>query len=428
MLAYGDWLKRAIAFVHNVRALPGEIELETEVAPPFSDQEIQEFAQACRLPLPEPLRRFWITASRHCHCTYSWETPRAFHKQLLVAFDDSTSFVSGGPNFESPEYVLSIVNDNSWDDETWRTTYPKDSRYWEWSFPLLPFGNGDYIGLYVRENPTNPPVVVLCHDGCGASGVIAPDFDQFLILWERLGYIWIHRLYAFINQRTGLLDPDSFPGPTEALDSLLRGEARADLVRPNLTFTEDEWSSSDDARTMLTWLEHSDKLDDRKYRLFACACCRRIWNRMSGVGRQAIEIAEKYVDGLASTRELNRAAKDLTGMWDKTAFPIVAGGFLAWETTWEIRQHLDEPELSVEKAAHADLVRHIFGSPFQLNETLPIMRVDVLRLAKRQYAGENCAAELHRALNEAGEERLAEHFLRLDHPKGCWALDCILGR
>jgi hypothetical protein len=103
---------------------------------------------------------------------------------------------------------------------------------------------------------------------------------------------------------------------------------------------------------------------------------------------------------------------------------------LRWGTfvSWHICQHLDEPDLSREKAAHADLVRHIFGNPFRSVPQPRVTQLEIVRLAKRLYDGEDCAAELRKALDQEGEGDLAEHFRVAEHPKGCWALDLLLGK
>ena len=48
--------------------------------------------------------------------------------------------------------------------------------------------------------------------------------------------------------------------------------------------TEAEWLACTDPKSMLDLL--GDKLSDRKLRLFACACCRRIWHLLQPTSSQ----------------------------------------------------------------------------------------------------------------------------------------------
>ena len=96
--------------------------------------------------------------------------------------------------------------------------------------------------------------------------------------------------------------------------------------------------------------------------------------------------------------------------------------------SWEITQHLDEPDLTAEKAVHADLVRHMFGNPFHRFVKRKPFSSALRQLAERLYNGTASAMELRQALHDAGHDTLAQHFRRADHPKGCWALDLILGK
>lgn len=53
----------------------------------------------------------------------------------------------------------------------------------------------------------------------------------------------------------------------------------------------------------------------------------------------------------------------------------------------------------------------------------------IRQLAESLYGGEDCAFALHDALLDVGEMDLAQHFAEPGrHPKGCWAVDLILGK
>src|SRR5258708_7473595 len=67
--------------------------------------------------------------------------------------------------------------------------------------------------------------------------------------------------------------------------------------------TEAEWLNCDGP--MLDFLQ--GRASNRKLRLFACACCRRVWNCLwsGSIGRAAILTAERFADGLATVEELD---------------------------------------------------------------------------------------------------------------------------
>src|SRR5262245_30185047 len=73
--------------------------------------------------------------------------------------------------------------------------------------------------------------------------------------------------------------------------------------------TEAEWLGCDDPRRMLTFVAWSlEEGAYRKARLFAVACTRRVWRRLSDERScEAVRMAERFADGLATLEQLREA-------------------------------------------------------------------------------------------------------------------------
>lgn len=69
---------------------------------------------------------------------------------------------------------------------------------------------------------------------------------------------------------------------------------------------EDWWRTCTQPESMLVFV--ADRTTNRKLRLFAVACCRRLWHLLPNDCRQALEVAERFTDGHASEEERQNAA------------------------------------------------------------------------------------------------------------------------
>jgi hypothetical protein len=234
--------------------------------------------------------------------------------------------------------------------------------------------------------------------------------------------------------------------------------------------TEAEWLASTKLNPMLDYLQ--GKASDRKWMLFSCACVRRIWRLVTDARcRSYVEVAERFADGLASGEELNRAAEvievadDLEDEAGNHTFQAVesvgytgalaaqtaaakasdSASFAAANASGEWSAEAWNAAEAAEHRTQMVLLRDLFGNPFR-----PPPAIDpavlawnggtVRRLAQCIYeerqmpegALDNARlGVLADALRDAGcdsEEILAHCRSEGPHVRGCWVVDCVLGR
>jgi hypothetical protein len=78
--------------------------------------------------------------------------------------------------------------------------------------------------------------------------------------------------------------------------------------------TEEEWLACTNPWPMVACLR--GMVSDRKLRLFACACCRRIWHLLGDERlRKAVEVAEAHSDGNAGAEALLAARDAALTVW-----------------------------------------------------------------------------------------------------------------
>jgi hypothetical protein len=193
-------------------------------------------------------------------------------------------------------------------------------------------------------------------------------------------------------------------------------------------FGEPEWEAATDAYALLH--RGGKDLDDRKLRLFACACCRRLPILMEDDRNvRAIEVAEQYADGLVAKRELKKARKAARIPW-LTSFEPYDEAVLAINAT---RQFL--PARQQEHIC--SLLRDLTGNPFRPVRFKPSwLRANggaVQQLAQAIHAEQRWEEMpiLGDALEDAGcvDPTILDHCRRPgEHAVGCWLIDAVLGR
>jgi hypothetical protein len=224
--------------------------------------------------------------------------------------------------------------------------------------------------------------------------------------------------------------------------------------------TEAEWIHCADPRAVLEWLRNCRKLSERKSRLFAVACARKVWPWMLDErSRQAIEVSEQFADGLVGQKVLNTvrreafaASKSATSPSSEQVAAIVALDVCMntkRHDCWEMAEATAECANSLifhvlgdaagwaDREAQCEILRCIFGNPFRLVAINPFWFAwndrTIPKIAQAIY--EDCAFDrlpiLADALEDAGcnnADILAHCRGPGPHVRGCWVVDLLLGK
>jgi hypothetical protein len=225
--------------------------------------------------------------------------------------------------------------------------------------------------------------------------------------------------------------------------------------------TETEWVACTDPMPMLEFVR--GKASDRKLRLIAVACCRGALRLLQSQNyRNAVEVSERFADGLASDDKLRKArsqARESAGRtimvrvypsypWSRhTQSNIARGvvGSVCSRDIYEVIQAINnicvtannaesyEAKREDERRQRAQLLRDVVRyplTPLTLNPSW--LTSTVLALANGIY--EERAFDrmpiLADALQDAGcdNEGILNHCQQSgEHVRGCWVIDSILG-
>jgi hypothetical protein len=218
--------------------------------------------------------------------------------------------------------------------------------------------------------------------------------------------------------------------------------------------TEYEWLCCENPHPMMKWLHERGYRQERKFRLFAVACCRRIWSLLADErSRWAVEVSEAYADGSTTASNLAAARYD-----DPNGRETDGAGYAAWMAAgpdgYNAAIHTslavaavsgDVGEggcmseglfaISEESRYRCSLLWEIVGPlPFRELPIEPLWRTqNVIDLARTIYELRSSERMpiLADALLDASctEEEILRHC-RSDgpHVRGCWVVDLILGK
>ncbi len=232
--------------------------------------------------------------------------------------------------------------------------------------------------------------------------------------------------------------------------------------------TEAEWLECREPESLIWFVRDRrgmvrTKAGRRKLRLFACACCRLVWELiLDEPCRRAVEVTEAIADGTAGKEEhaVARAAATTAAQgrwqtgWDAARLAPAHQTTILWRAARAAELAADQqPGLAAgtagpiiakdvsplghegEKARHIGVIRDIFGNPFRPVVFSSSWRTDTaVTLARQMYESREFGAMpiLADALQDAGCDNtdILDHCrdATATHVRGCWVVDLVLGK
>jgi hypothetical protein len=206
--------------------------------------------------------------------------------------------------------------------------------------------------------------------------------------------------------------------------------------------TESEWLARTNPDPMLQFL--CATASARKLRLFACACVRRVWRYLTDDrSRQAVEIAERFADRLATSKQLAKARQQAAwaAAWagqgdaaEAAAWSAAGTDETGWAQIVAARAGLAERVNEVQQVPQCELLRDIFGNPFREGGVEPRwLSRKLLKLSSSMYDARSFdrMPELGDLLERAGcsdADLLGHCRFPGEHVRGCWVVDLLLGK
>jgi hypothetical protein len=221
--------------------------------------------------------------------------------------------------------------------------------------------------------------------------------------------------------------------------------------------TEAEWVACTDPVKILEFLQ--GKTSDRKLRLFAVACCRRVWGLLVNFhSREVLFCSERYADGQDTKEQMKqyrrkamtvargKRKRDVKKWAAEAATAAASVDIYAYFSyiLYKLRDAQGETNTTRESTIQAGLLLDLLGNPFRPAPLDPDWLTwkdgTIPRLAQAIYEDrelpsghldQDRLAVLGDALEDAGcsDPDILGHCRGPGpHVRGCWLIDLLLGK
>jgi hypothetical protein len=179
------------------------------VAPPADPAALADLCRSLPYALPKSLRDLFVHGSAEISFHYFFDLgdakPAGFRSRI-----------HGGELPDVPDPIFSVeklpaylADAREYADVSGISDFPEVQEIWKRAIPFHRFNNADFLAFDPVEDPVDPYVIHLDHEG--EPKLIARNLAGFLREWPRVCYVGPGEIYAlekFFDPTTGILSGD----------------------------------------------------------------------------------------------------------------------------------------------------------------------------------------------------------------------------
>jgi len=228
MLDFAAWSQRVSAFLRQLTRLPGAIVIRDGIEPPADEPCDFERSPSEASTFPAEIERFLLTASRRCNFHYQWTPPSEQRGRLVQIYPDHVTLRGGGDlceaskyeNYANRDWFLGLNHDAASLAQIAGAMAEEQS---QGRVPIMELEDKGVISLGLQAGDGTRTAVYVKRAGLRAHRILSPSFEQFLLDWETICYIYptMNNLAPWLDPVTRQLRPD--PAKSLALRRFLCG-------------------------------------------------------------------------------------------------------------------------------------------------------------------------------------------------------------
>ena len=130
---------------------------------------------------------------------------------------------------------------------------------------------------------------------------------------------------------------------------------------------ESAWNNCEKSDWMIWLIRKLNFVDIKFYKKYACFCARQNWNKLGNASKNAIEVAESYIDGNTTIEELQIARKSAYDAAD-AAYAAADAAYAAADAAYDAADAAYAAYAAADAAAYAYATYAAADAAYRVNQ------------------------------------------------------------